>query len=232
MISANIEQLVPGLAELRARERQNRALAFAGLTHTLCGVEVLPLTPRHRLALQLTRNAFTVAGVEPMEGDLFAFLWLLSPDYRSPVQGGRIASAWRQWRLRRHVRRLDLAPAIREVKVYLVDQLQDSAESSAGDGSDFSAWVHWAAADAGFWLNIHGGFTLEQYFATPYLVLQQLNRMWKVNHPNVTYDQRGQLQIEEPNFVNQSDRLAGAWHREQAKAIGEILRAQRERKPA
>lgn len=234
MTFTSIEQLVPGLGELRARERQNRALAFAGLTHTLCGVEVMPLTPRHRLALQLLRNAFTVPGVEPLAGDLFAFLWLLSPAYRSPGQGGRMAAAaaaWQQWRLRRHVRRLSLSTAVREVRLYLVDQLQDSPESS-GDGSDFSPWVHWAAADAGFWLNIHGGFTLESYFATPYLVLQQLHRMWRINHPNITYDSRGYPQIEEPCFTNQSDQIVGAWHRQQSEAVADFIRNQRERRPA
>ena len=55
---SNIEDVVPGLAEARRAERLNRALAFAGVTRTLAGVEILPMTPAHRLTLQLLGTAF------------------------------------------------------------------------------------------------------------------------------------------------------------------------------
>ncbi len=230
MTFANIEQLVPGLAEQRARERQNRARAFAGLTHTLCGVEVMPLTPIHRLRLQLLRNAFVMVGAEPLAGDVFAFLWLLSPAAAWTLPGRQIVWNALQWRLRRHVTRLELNEAVREIQSYLVDQLQDAPESS-GDGSDYGPWIHWMASEAGFWCDLHGGFTPESYARTPYLVLQQLRRMWMVNHPNISRDSKGEPQIEEPQFINGSDRLVGQWQRARAKEVGEILRNQRERKP-
>lgn len=227
---ANLENVVPGLAEARAAERQNRALAFVGLTHTLCGVEVQPYTPRHRLSLQLLRNAFTTH-TEPMPGDLFQFLWLLSPGYISPLTGRRMASEWRQMRLRRHVRRLDVAKAIRSVKEYIVAQMQDLPEGSDDSGTDFSPWLHWAASEGSFYLNVHGGFTLESYMQTPYLVLQQLHRAWRINHPNISHNKEGDLVVEEPQFINASDRLVSHWQRMRAKEISEYIQSQRTRLP-
>lgn len=230
MTRAALEQIIPGLAEQRAGERANRARAFAGLTHTLCGVEVLALTPAHRLKLQLMRNAFTVPGAEPLAGDVFVFLWILTPAAAWTLPGRGIAWNWLQSRLRRHVRGLRLADAVRDVQTYLVGQLQDSPESS-GDGTDYSPWVHWMAAEASFWMNMHGGFTLETYQRTPYAVLQGMRRMWLVNHPNITRNSKGELEVEEPAFINQSDRIVGAWQKQHSEAIATMIRSQRERLP-
>jgi hypothetical protein len=228
---ANLETLVPGLAEARQAERQNRSLAFAGLTHTLCGVEVMPLTPRHRLALQLLRNAFTTH-IEPMQGDVFQFLWLLSPGYISPLSGRRMAAEWRQMRLRRHVRKLDVLQAVREIKAYIVAQLQDMSETSAEGSTDFGPWVHWLAYEATFYVNVYRGFTLESYLQTPYLVLQQLQRAWRINNPKLTRGTDGSLVEEEPQFINASDRLVSTWQRARAKEVADYIRNQRERLPS
>lgn len=220
------ESIVPGLAELRKRERLNRALAFAGLQHRLCGVDVLPLRPRHRLALQLLQNAFT-ADVDPLEGDVFQFLWVLSPAYRGKND---IASSVRQWRLRRHVRRLLLPAAIREIRIYLSDQLQDMPEAqlSGTEQTDFAPWVHWMAQDACFWMT-EFGFTLEQYAETPYLVLQQLLRAWKIQNPRISSGKDGTPVVEEPHFINTSDRVAGQFLRARQKEIASAIRANRTR---
>jgi hypothetical protein len=82
------------------------------------------------------------------------------------------------------------------------------------------------ASEAGFWLSVHGGFTLESYLATPYLALQQLYRAWQVNNPVVTRDARGNVVVEEPQFINRSDALLGAWHRQHREAIAEAIRNQ------
>lgn len=222
-MKANFEAFVPGLAELRAAERLNRARAFAGLTHTLCGVELRSLTPRHRLTLQLMRNAFAAERVEALEGDVFTFLWVLSPNYcgsRGPV------ALLRQALLRRRVRRLALAIARAEIRDYLATQLQDLPESSMGDGADHSPWVHWIAMDASWWLNVHGGFTLAEYYSTPYLVLQQLFRGWRVNNPDVSFDSRGNAIVKEPQFINASDQLVGRWTRQFREDAAAVLRAQ------
>ncbi len=227
MIS-NLETLIPGLAEQRKKERENRDFVFAGLTHTLCGVEVRALTPRLRLALQMMRNAF-VCGVSPLEGDVFVFLQLLSPGAAWPQPWRLLSSAWLQWRLRRHVAKLDLDAAVREIQTYLIGQLQDRSESSTESGMDHGPWVHWIAADASWWMQKHGGFTMRDYLDTPYLVLQQLYRGFQVNNPVVEYDSSGKATVLEPNFINESDRLVGQWQRQFRAAAAEIMRAPRPR---
>lgn len=229
-MTPNIEAIVPGLAELRALERTNRALAFAGLGHTVCGREVRPLTPRHRLTLQLLQNAFTAPAAVPLEGDVFQFLWVLSPAYRFGA-GWRPASEVRQWFLRRYVRRLHVATAAREIRVYLTHQLQDLPESGMESGPDVSAWVHWVAMDAAFWMETLPSFTLERYLETPYLVLQQLYRAWRVHNPRVSSDESGRPVVEEPSFINASDRLLGKWHRQHHAEIADRLRNQTTRLP-
>lgn len=213
MATVDIERIIPGLAEVRAQERQNRALAFAGLTHTVCGREVMPLTPGHRLQLQLMRNAFAVVGAEPTLLDVFVFLWVLSPHNVGGIEASR-----QQYFLRQYVQALDLSPSVREIYRYLIDQLQDTSAGS-GEGKDNSAWVHWMAMDAEFWIEVHGGFTLEQYKATPYLVLQQLFRAWQCNHPDVERTEGGAVFVRDPIFRNSSDRLVSAWHRENKERI-------------
>lgn len=227
---ANLEQVVPGLAELREKERRNRALAFSGLTHTVCGVEVCPLTPKHRLQLQLLRNAFT-AGATPLAGDVFVFLWVLSPAATWTTPGRKIVWNWLQWRLRRHVSRLGIEAAAKEIKDYIASQLQDMPEDRSVDGSpDYSNDLHWMGSEAGFWLHRHGGFTLQTYLATPYLVLQQLFRAYQVSNPPVVSGPDGKLTVDYPMFINGSDRMAGEFHRMWMKQIAEYHRAQHERR--
>jgi hypothetical protein len=223
---SNFEDLVPGLREQRAKERLNRSIAFAGLAHTLCGVEVRPLTPGSRLKLQLLGNGFAVPGVAPLAGDVFQFLWVLSPRWL-PLEGWRrFQSESRQRRLRKHVRALDLEAATREILEFMAAQLQDMPDGSTGDeGMDFAPWVHWAAFDAGFWLNVHGGFTLETFMSTPYLVLQQLFRVWQINNPEYLRGADGRAVRVEPTFTNGSDRIFGQWHAERRDAAGAAIKA-------
>jgi hypothetical protein len=230
-MQANFEGLVPGLREQRETERRNRALAFAGLTHRVCGVEINPFTPRHRLALGLVLNAF-VCGDAPLAGDVFAFLWLCSPSF-VPLSGWtRWLSELRQWRLRRHVRRLDLETAKREVRAYLAAQLADAPDSwGSDDAPDQSPWVSWFAKDASFWMEVHGGFTVESYLATPYLVLQQLYRAWRCHHPDVRAGADGSVVVEHPAFINASDIMIGQWHAQRRDEIGAIIRSRTTRLP-
>lgn len=227
-MKSNLEALVPGLVELRTQERTNRAFAFAGLTHTLCGVELMQMTPRHRLALQILRNCFVGSTAEPLAGDVFTFLWVLSPHYSRQITP---ASTVRQFFLRRRAKRLNRGIAASEIRSYIVAQLQDLPESSTDEGFDQSPWVHWVATDASWWLNVHGGFTLETYFQTPYLVLQQLYRGWRVNNPTVRVDKDGNVTVEDPHFINESDRLVGQWQRQFRDAAAAQIRAQTMRLP-
>lgn len=227
MRATTIEDVVPGLRAARAAERQNRALAFSSMNRSLLGVEVVPLTPNHRLHLQLIRNAFSFPGVRPLEGDVFIFLWCLSA--RHPHNGGRFG--WlEERRIRKLAKRIGESPEIAKtaanyvITSFLADQLQDSPEASSGGNEIPSNYVHWMAAEAGFWINVHSGFTLESYRRTPYLVLQQLMRVWRCNHPNVSRNKDGSIEVEQPHFINASDRLLGDWQRARSKEIGEMIR--------
>lgn len=87
--------------------------------------------------------------------------------------------------------------------------LQDQPERS-GDERDSANppedYVHWLAAGLNFYLKRYHGFTRQVYMDTPYLVLQQLHRAHL-------------LEVKEhPNFVNESDRLIAAWHRQNTPA--------------
>ncbi len=232
MLPRQLESLVPGLAQARAEEQRNRALAFSGLTHTICGVEVCPMTPDHRLELQLVRNAFTFPTVEPLEGDVFQLFWVLSPARpKNNAKASWITAILAKRRLKRVVTATKLETLARAAKTYLADQLQDAPEGDAdGRAIDTSA-VHWMASEMAFWCEVHGGFTPESYRRTPYLVLQQLHRMWKINHPRIEYQHDGTPTIVEPQFINRSDRLAGAWIRARAVNIAEIIKSRRERLP-
>lgn len=224
---ASIEDFVPGAAELRARERENRARAFSGITRTVCGEELRALTPRARLELQLLRNAFVNPPAEPLDGDVFVFLWITNAR-RATSLPGRALNPARQFLLRRRVKRLALDPAIREIRIHLAEQLQDAPGITSGnDGTDYSRWIHWMAQESGFWLNVHGGFSFEEYLATPYLVLQQLRRVWQINHPEIEFDSHGKPSAIEPTFRNNSDRLVGRWQAENRVAIGRAIRARR-----
>jgi hypothetical protein len=222
---ATIEQLVPGLAEQRAREHKNRALDFARLSRRVCGEEIRPVTPRSRLALQLLRNAFAAAVGEPLDGDVFEFIWL-HHSARANGRGSRI----RQWWIGRRLRARGTAENVREIKEFLLEQLQDMPGSSVGDADgsvDQRPWIHWVAQDAGFWLDVHGGFTLEAYLDTPMLVLQQLHRVWLCNHPEIQRTADGRVTALAPSFVNASDRIVSSFLNERRAAAVAAITAQR-----
>ncbi len=243
MIAADLEKIVPGLAEERAKERINRALAFAGITHTVCGLEIMSLTPAHRLGLQLVGSAF-VRGAEPTYADSAQFLWYLSRDYAPPepclageepeelkaIDAKNARLTRRRESIARHLATLNEHTAGLEIKVYLSSQLQDiPASAFDAESVDYSNWVHWVAMDVSFWLNVHGGFTIETYLRTPYLVLQQLYRAWQCNHPKTTRNPDGTYATEEPTFINRSDQLIGNWHAKQREEIAEFMRKPRDR---
>lgn len=227
-----LENQIPGLAELRAAERLNRALAFAGITHTVCGVEVKPITPRTRLELQMLRNAFTFGDVEPREGDVSEFIWVHSPR-RLPLTGlWRPLSLFRQELLRRRLKRRKHEENVRAIREYLLEQLQDMPGKGLDSSAvDHSPWIHWAASDAGFWMSAHGGFTLDAYLDTPMLVLQQLYRVWCVNNPEIVVGKDGKPTALPPTFINASDRLYSAHLRQYKAAAIEHFKAMRVRLP-
>lgn len=229
----NLDDIIPGLREVREIERQARALAFSGLTHTLLGIEIMPLTPFHRLGLQLIGNAYASGRTEEATAvDAFQFIWFLSETYAKRKERGRLRTFLARRGMMKHFVRLDRRAVHDAIRHYLRTQMQDMPEQTEDDTApDYSDSIHWAAAEAGFWLNVHGGFTLETYLHTPYLVLQQLHRAWRANHPKQVRNPDGSIAPEYPVFRNTSERMVGLFHRANAAAIAAQLKAQTTRLP-
>ncbi len=226
----DFEALVPGLSEARRTERLNRTRAFLGLTATVCGVEVVPFDPRHRLALCGVENGFVMSGEGGAE-DVLQFLWHMSPLWERRDQPEGMSE---RERLKALVLAGPVGEMARQVRVYIASQLADPPELQ-GDGGeaapDYSNHVSWFAIEASFWMNVHGGFTLESYARTPYLVLQQLRRAWKVNNPDREFLPNGSSVVDHPVFRNFSDRLAADWHVARRAVIAEAILAQTTRLP-
>lgn len=203
MREIDLENVVPGLAHARTRERLNRAAAFAGVPWTVCGFTCVHMTPRHRLELQIAGNAFATNRTPEM-GDVFQLLWRVSP-YFSRRPG--IVARWRRWRMASILKKTALPNAIREVCEYIVGMLQDMPEGGTSDnGVKAAEYVIWIASDAHQFAAIMG-MTLEEYMDTPYLVLQQLLRAHRSCHE------------EDPNFIDASDRIAQQWVQDRAKEL-------------
>lgn len=222
----DLERLIPGLAEARAAEQRNRALAFVGLTHTVAGIELVPMTPRHKLALQLVGNAYAVGrAAEASAVDSFQFLWCQSEAYAKRWDRLAWLSRMDRRRIAKIVKRSDHAELRAMISAYIYSQVHDFPEHDNDESPDYRNSIHWAGIEAAFWINIHGGFTLESYMGTPYLVLQQLMRAYRANHPKRVQNQDGSWAIEHPTFNNGSDRIVGLFHRANSASIAaEILK--------
>lgn len=210
----DLEAIVPGLRECREAEHFHRAAAFAGLTWTIAGCEVVPLTPRHRLEFQLTRNAFTI-GLPPQRGDLLQFLWRLNPAFRRN-KWSSVATLFAYARVWLAVAFCNRRTVARDIHLFTRAMLQDMPEARGNAGENAAAkdtakYIHWIGGDAAFFLTRFAGFSIETYMDTPLLALQQLIRAWRVaNEPDA-------------DFINESDRVIGRWRNEimaQAKARG------------
>lgn len=202
MRPTNLEALIPGLKDARDSEHLNRALCFAGLTWTIEGEEVLPMTPRHKLELQLTRNCFFVVGHVPDAADVYQFLWRLNPGFKRNGLSLAKARIWLKTRLMTRQKALIAALAISDYLHAMIQDLPEGGEESGGQ--EYGAYVHWLASDITFFLRRFQGFTADSYMDTPYLVLQQLIRAYRINVE------------EDPDFINDSDRIAGLWLRKNA----------------
>lgn len=206
MRANTLEDIIPGLREARAKERQNRAIAFSEIPWTVCGLDVVVLTPRHRLEFQLVENAFALGGV-PTRADLLQFLWRLNPRFTKRVW--MLSPAWfARRRVARIARKVDLAEAAREIYTYLSAMLQDLPGDSGGRDTlnPPELYVHWLAGEINFYLTRYNGFSIPILMDTPYLVLQQLYRAARL------------ASEEHPNFINESDRIIASWQRQHIKA--------------
>jgi hypothetical protein len=208
MRAQNLEDVIPGLREARERERLNRSLAFvSAFTWTVCGTEIVHLTPRHRLELRMTGNAFGHALLHPMKGDVFQFLWRLNPAYSRKLKFHPLAlicfmALWIR------VKFIDVELASRQIHRYLADMIQDLPEEALENETIPTGEqdaVCSIAQEAHFFLsNFPNILALDgkSYMDTPYLVLQQLARAHRLAND------------ENPRFINESDSIATAFFKD------------------
>jgi hypothetical protein len=202
------EQLAPGVTALRAHELANRATGFLGITRTIAGQELVLLTPRHRLRLILMSNAFLL-GLRPRAGDVIELFWELSP--WNPANGGRAGfmARFRRELMRLRLKAQDETGVILAALAYLGDMMADSprgVEDFSLTAEELGQYCHWITVESSFYVQVHGGFTVESYLRTPYLVLNQLWRCWKILHPDLDDDGHP---LPAP-FVDRSERLVGS----------------------
>ena len=80
---------IPGLAERIASLRVIRTASFVSIPETIAGIEVLPMSLRHRDILELCGSPFVCGGPISIS-DIGAFLWIVSTEYRPPSFWGKI----------------------------------------------------------------------------------------------------------------------------------------------
>lgn len=141
---------------LQAVERENliRDSAAHNFTEKLAGFEVRQMTLSDFLALRLAGNPFLVGG-KISSSDVFAFLWRLSPSYRS---GNPLARRWLKfqcrkfsipampriknvvsmpwWEVRAEAAIKHLKAATAEISDFVNEALQDWPMSPLGGGGD------------------------------------------------------------------------------------------------
>lgn len=88
---------IPGYLEAVRKEQFSRDESFLGITRTVAGFELVPMTLWHFLALRVASNPLLWGGF-PTPRQLRFFLWLLSPRYK---KRWCMAKVWHYWRCRR-----------------------------------------------------------------------------------------------------------------------------------
>jgi len=147
--------VIPGYREAVERENLIREVAFLDIPEFICGIEVLPLTPRHFLLLDAIGSVFVSGGV-PSPEEVARFLWVVSPEFRT-------VKTWRDRRVRKRFvkrcRKVLWADACIEIDRYIDDAFQDSPGHKSGQsGAGDWAWVavmvdniaseyHWSERD-------------------------------------------------------------------------------------
>ena len=139
---------VPEIREAVEKQDLVRDVSFLGLPETIGGMEVLPMSFRHVLWLELNRSPFLGHGpLEPanLVTSLAAFMKTVSPFH--PLNRSRF-NGWRQRRYLRRVGRMKLDVALRDIREYVSEAFMDapsggtSGEVKASYYSTGAAWVH------------------------------------------------------------------------------------------
>ena len=184
---------------------------------------LVPFTRRHRIELDLARNAFVTPGAPILLGDVFLFLWRLHPRYRAARPGreqllahldrakplARFLRLWRALgslsatclhrRLTRCVRRADLFAATGSINAFLDIAYQDAPGSDAEGAYIPAAAARHVADNRADWLMSTYHLTHEQALDFPLALEHQLMRERALQLPD------GELNVFAP-----SDLLLGS----------------------
>lgn len=139
--------VVPGYREAVEHENTLRDAAFLEVPETICGIEVLPMTPRHFILLDAIGCPCVRGGTTSAE-EIARFLWIISPEFRT-------VKTWFDRRVRarfvRRCRKINVAEADKQIETYIEEAFQDSPGAQSGaakvlDWSWIAALVHQSAA--------------------------------------------------------------------------------------
>lgn len=130
---------IPGYLEAVNRENESRDLAFLDVPESICGIDILQMTPRHLVMLDRSNNPFLFTPA-PVDPDLFpqlvVFLWALSPDY---VMGEGAAKT----KFVKSCRKLKFISTVQAVETYVKETFQDAPtrEESNGYAPSYTSFV-------------------------------------------------------------------------------------------
>ncbi len=172
----------PGYKEAFAKacrkEASLRSLAFFPAPPLLCGVPVLPFTPRHFIILDQAGSPWFGHPSSDIAGEICQFLWVVSPGFVVPSRDCPLAEV----RRRRKAFLGKVWPTARkrlaskcgaEIDAYIEGALFDR---DCGGGSDSGpAAVHFAASLIDEFGAAYG-WTADQTLDTPFAQLFQLRR--------------------------------------------------------
>lgn len=182
---------IPGYREAVEKETTAREASYLGVSELVCGVPLLPLTPRRFLILDIVGSPF-VSGGNPTAADIALFLWACSPDYNPEKP-----SKFRRWLFIRRCRKLIVKDAVDGIRQYVTDALQDAPGSSGQSGPASTSWIS----------SIVDSLAREYGWSEAHILDMPLKRVFQYfrvitrrNNPKA-------------NFFNPSDRVRGDWLR-------------------
>lgn len=200
---------IPGYAEAIVRERFLRDSAFLGVTETVGGFELKPLTLRHYLLLRILRSPL-LYDETPSPVELAQFLWSVSAEYSTdPKARKRFLKRCRKftppappllweskrWRSRFNAALLEMAKCLTETREYISEAMMDRPPSRIGGGfaPDYYSEVAW-------WVGLfEHRYTADQLLDMPLKALFQYLQEYK--------DRKGSMGQHRPTLFNPSDKV-------------------------
>jgi hypothetical protein len=168
------------------REQEIRDIAFLPIPESICGFDVVALTPERYLLLDISGSAF-LHGCDPMPEDIAQFLWIVSPKFSTDLKerDAFIVST----------RGVNYSQAVSEIRNYIDDARQDSPASSTRTGPPFASLLS-GIVDA---IASEYGWSEQAILALPLKRLFQYIRRIQMRRDGRT------------SFISASDKITNDW---------------------